>query len=124
MAIDAETSVDRVLYDDVEFHDQQALVNAQPFTGIIFWLHPDGTLAGERAYRDGLPEGEQLSWYANGQLRSRAVAVWNRGSSEASEWYENGQPKSFRRDVNGQWVELKKWDDEGVLVQHDQRDAS
>lgn len=111
----------RVLYDDVEFDDQLALVGGKPFTGVIFALHPGGQPEAELNYREGLPEGLQQEWYANGQLERKWIAVRGKGSSEAHEWYVDGAPKSFRRNIDLWPVEIKEWDGHGNLVVDERR---
>lgn len=106
----------RILYDDVDLDDDLALVDDRPFTGIIFSVHPNGTLEAELNYREGLPEGLQQEWYANGQLERKWIAVRGKGSSETHEWYDDGKPKSLRRNIDIWPIEIKEWDEHGTLV--------
>lgn len=111
----------RVEYDDVEFDDQLALVGGEPFSGVIYSMHPNGQLESESLYVEGLPDGLQQEWYANGQLEKRAIAIRGKGSSSSQYWYPDGKPKSYRRDID-QWpVEIKEWDEQGRLVIDEQR---
>ena len=105
----------RVLYDDVEFDDQLALVNGKPFTGIIFAQHPNGQLEAEKNYKEGLPEGLQREWYPNGQLKHEWNAIRGHGSSLATEWYENGQMKRRTYCRFGWQVRVQEWTQRGQL---------
>jgi antitoxin component YwqK of YwqJK toxin-antitoxin module len=115
--------IQRVEYDDIEFDDDLALFNEQPFTGIVYEYYDIGQLAYEGFYDEGLPQGLQQDWYRNGQMEGKAYAIRGQGTSESWHWYENGIQKSYRKnDRNGFWVELKEWDEEGNLTRNDKRD--
>jgi antitoxin component YwqK of YwqJK toxin-antitoxin module len=104
----------RVNYDDLEFDDQQALLDGIPFTGLVFSVYQGGALESERLYRDGLPEGLQQSFYLDGSLKKKSFAVWSRGSTEVFEYYQNGVLKSYRRYVDQISVEEKAWNPDGT----------
>jgi antitoxin component YwqK of YwqJK toxin-antitoxin module len=107
----------RVLYnDDIDYDDDLVLVEGKALTGILFNMHSNGQIECELNYRDGLPEGIQQIWYANGQLAAQWIAIWGMGSSESHEWYANGSPKSIRRNINLWIVELKEWDEYGKSI--------
>lgn len=102
-----------VHYDDVDFDDDLALVAGKPFTGMIVSEHPDGSAESRRNYVEGLPEGEQQEWYPTGQLERRWIAIRGHGSSEVWSWHANGQPRTYRRNIDQKPVEVKAWDEEG-----------
>jgi antitoxin component YwqK of YwqJK toxin-antitoxin module len=113
----------KVLYDDIDFDDDLAIVDGKAFTGIIFDMHSNGQIECKLNYRDGLPEGLQHTWYPNGQLEAQWFAIWGQGSSESQEWYPDGSPKSFRRNVDLFPVELKKWNEHGNLIVNEIREV-
>ena len=103
----------RVNYDDLELDDQLALYEGEPFTGVVFSLHPDGRLESEGGYDRGLPDGEQREWYRNGQLLQRSIAVRGRGSNETWSWYPDGRMRSHRRDEGQKPAVLEAWNEDG-----------
>lgn len=110
------TAPARVNYDDLEFDDDLALLDGEPFTGTVFSLHVDGSPESEGQYVDGLPEGVQQEWFRSGQPARRWIAVRGAGASESWAWHENGQLRSYRRDVDQRPVELKAWNEAGEEV--------
>lgn len=106
----------RVACDDLEFDDQLALLDGEPFTGTAFSLYPDGRLESESRYVAGLPEGLQEEWYPNGRLFRRNIAVRGRGSSEAWTWYGNGVMRTYSRHVDLRPVEARAWSEAGHPV--------
>jgi len=112
-----------VLYDDIDFDDDLAIVDGKAFTGIIFDMHSNGQIECLLNYRDRLPEGLQQTWYPNGQLAAQWIAIWGHGSRESQEWYADGSPKSFRRNVNLSLVEYKEWDEQGNLIVDEKREV-
>lgn len=112
----------RVDYDDVEFDDQLAIVDGLPFTGVVYGLDPDGRLQSESRYRDGLPEGLAEEWYPDGRIERRWIAVRGRGSAEMWEWHPNGRLRSYRRNVDQFPVEVKTWDEDGMLLTDERRE--
>lgn len=111
----------RVDIDEVEFDDQLALVEDQPFTGIIHQIDSAGCLRSESRYREGLPDGLSKEWYPDGQIEARWIAIRGNGSSESWEWHRNGQPRSYRRNVDGYATRIKAWDERGALISDETR---
>ncbi len=106
----------RVNYDDVEYDDQQALLDGAPYTGIVYAKYLGGKLESELNYGDGLPEGWQQDFYPDGSLQKKWFAIWARGSSEIFEYYNNGKPKSYIRCVDQIRAEEKHWNENGDLI--------
>lgn len=110
-------SLPRVVYDDLEFDDQLALLEGVPFTGTVYANYPDGGMEVEFNYSQGLPAGIQRRWYPNGQLEQEWDAVRGRGSAWSREWYPNGVMKCERiDDANGLPSLLREWSQDGRLI--------
>lgn len=103
----------RVNHDGLEFDDQLALLGSAPFTGIAYSEYPDGKLAFQGRYREGLPEGLQEEWYPNGELFQRWIAVRGNGSSESWTWYPDGIQRSYRQARDGRTLKSSAWDEMG-----------
>lgn len=104
-------------FELLEFDDDFALLDGVPFTGIVQSQFPDGALEYSGRYRDGLPEGLNESWYPNGQIFNRWIAIRGAGSSETWTWYPDGTPRSYRRyGASGFPIELRSWDANGGAI--------
>jgi antitoxin component YwqK of YwqJK toxin-antitoxin module len=106
----------RVDYDDIELDDELALVGGTPFTGIVYSLHGNGSIECEGRYVDGLPDGLQEEWDADGRLVARSIAVRGNGSSESWTWYPGGRMRTHRRFRDRQVIEDHAWDEQGGVV--------
>ncbi len=82
----------RIDHDGLERDDDLACLDGQPFTSIVFSLHPDGRTASEGRYSAGLPEGLQEEWYPGGQIFQRRMSwlLFDVPSSFAPEDLSNG----------------------------------
>ncbi|MBL7953481.1 MAG: hypothetical protein JNJ91_00480 [Flavobacteriales bacterium] len=77
--------------------------------GIWIALHPNGKMKSKTLYRDGMPSGEFVEFYANGNKSMEGAfgtttADIRRGREEGlwKEWWENGQLKRTVAYDNGQ----------------------
>jgi len=106
----------RANYDDLEFDDQQALLNDVPFTGIVYAVHENGQLEMEYNYVDGLPSGLQREWHPNGQLGKESYAIRGNGSTWRRNWYPDGQLEEERHAIVGQSsIWSRKWYPNGIM---------
>lgn len=109
----------RVLYDDVNFDDQLALIDGKPFTGRIIARYESGELEEERNYIDGLPSGLQRRWHANGQLSDKSIAIRGHGVSIHEEWYPNGQMKRRTHAKFEVRIHIQEWTYEGHVCRNE-----
>jgi hypothetical protein len=67
----------------------------------VAW-YETGQKAGEMAFHDGRPQGEQRLWHENG--KKKLTGRWEDGQAvgQWTEWYENGQMMSEGSFVDGQ----------------------
>lgn len=62
-------------------------------TGVQKAYYDNGQISRRKFYKDGLAEGEGVSWYRNGQLEWRRAYKDDRLNGLSEQWYENGQLK-------------------------------
>ena len=62
-------------------------------TGVQKAYYDNGQISRRKFYKDGLAEGEGVSWYRNGQLEWRRAYRDDRLNGLSEQWYENGQLK-------------------------------
>ena len=76
------------------------LYNGNPFTGILFEYYPNSTqLSSESEYKDGIPDGRQVEYWPNGNLKEECFQKYD---------YYIGS--------------FKLWNDQGVLISHQEFD--
>jgi antitoxin component YwqK of YwqJK toxin-antitoxin module len=90
-------------------------LDEEPFTGVAFTLHEDGSLESETEYKHGLKWGLAREWFAPGKLLSEADL--QRGVVHGKErvWHPNGKPKEEGDYEFGITLRRKKWDEDGNL---------
>ncbi len=76
----------------------------------------DGHVGYYKNYKNGIPNGESVEFYASGRLRSKCIM--NRGTIDGEKiaWYENGKIKSKKNCKYGLVIECYEWDEEGNLI--------
>jgi antitoxin component YwqK of YwqJK toxin-antitoxin module len=63
----------------------------KPYTGIVFNNHDNGNLRYEAPYKNGLKNGEVVSYYQNGQLRVKANYKNGQYDGSYQEYFDNGE---------------------------------
>ncbi|MBN1056053.1 hypothetical protein DVW05_11940 [Clostridium botulinum] len=88
----------------------------KPIDGIIYEKNEDGHVGYYKNYKNGIPNGESVEFYASGRLRSKCIM--NRGTIDGEKiaWYENGKIKSKKNCKYGLVIECYEWDEEGNLI--------
>lgn len=89
----------------------------KPFTGIGYGLRPDGTLAWETNYENGVMNGLAREWYPSGQLKSEVFYCEEDNSEPDREWDKDGQLRRETFLEYGFRVRERKWDEVGRLVE-------
>lgn len=113
----SELPVSRILFDRLEYDDELALLNGEPFSGIVYSEYDNGMLELEFNYVEGLPSGLQKQWFRNGQIERVSMARRGNGSSRIEYWHENGVKKIERTsDENNILTYYREWDEEGNLI--------
>jgi hypothetical protein len=87
------------------------------FTGIQYYLYPNGQIQKERSYFEGRETGFDRSWYSNENLRSEIPKF---GSSHVitffKKWHSNGQLSEEGFMEYGVVFKKKIWDEKGILT--------
>jgi len=92
------------------------LWQGQPFTGIAYDLHPDGSLWGEVEYVDGREHGKAREWYPSGQLKAETTYLKGAYFGPDREWDENEQLRSETIYEYSYPIRERKWNEAGQLV--------
>ncbi|MCD7972851.1 MAG: hypothetical protein LUG18_09340 [Candidatus Azobacteroides sp.] len=90
--------------------------NETLFTGVAYWYYPDGTLASEEYFKNGIPDGKNTVWYKNGQKKVEKEYKAGCIHGFVRKWYESGQIQEEDEIYNGKSVALKQWDEKGLLL--------
>jgi antitoxin component YwqK of YwqJK toxin-antitoxin module len=87
------------------------------FTGIAVEYWPNGKVASEMSYLDGIEDGPSVGWHDNGVPRRETNYRRGRVAGIVRKWDRNGQ-LSMEEEVDG-GVALwrKQWDERGNLVE-------
>ena len=80
-------------------------------------FYPDGSVAEETIWKDGLKEGSWMQYFKNGQLKSTAAYIGDKLEGAFMAFYPDGKKEiegAYRNDApDGEW---KRYDDKGTLV--------
>lgn len=116
---DASPGTARIARDRVSYNEQEGLDchAGVPFTGVAYSLHPDGGLASEEEFRDGLPWGTAREWSRSGGLLSESE--WLRGVIHGAEreWDEAGRLRAEIVCEYGVVLRQRAWDEQGALTE-------
>lgn len=110
------------LMDPVEFrsltHDEDGKMwyQRQLFSGIAVDYWPNGQLASEEHYIDGLQDGWSRGWHENGVLSVETLFRKGRATGLHRKWNPNGQLKSEEEIEQGIRLWSKEWNEDGRLL--------
>jgi hypothetical protein len=93
------------------------LYQGRPFTGVAYTLGPDGTVASEQEFREGLRWGFAWERYRSGQIYSETMFYRDVLHGRAKEWHKHGQLAEEGEYEYGITIWKKKWDEDGALVE-------
>ena len=106
-----------------EYGQQVCEINGDdeiPFTGIVYELYDSRNVQYYSRYEDGVSNGADVSFYENGGIKS--YSTMNRGTVHGTKtcWRENGVIESETTYKYGFVIEIKEWNEEGVLINEEQ----
>jgi antitoxin component YwqK of YwqJK toxin-antitoxin module len=114
----------RIDIDDIECDGDAVIYQGKLFTGILYELFSDGTLAYEEEHTNGFPNGfYKVSgyckyWWQNGNKKSENIYSSEEEISNWTEWYENGSLKEFIQTSKTEGIlHKKRWNINGVLIE-------
>ena len=88
----------------------------KPFTGLVYELYNSGILAHYCFYKEGFSHGEYVKFYKSGNIKSRQYMKYGVITGEEEIWFENGMLKSVAEYEFGVCLNLKEWNEKGVLI--------
>ena len=72
---------------------------SEPFSGTATAYYPSGQKQLDASYKDGMPTGKKLEWYANGQIKTEQHYS-GEDIGRIRDWYENGEVSRDIRILN------------------------
>ena len=81
---------------------------SEPFSGTATAYYPSGQKQLDVSYKDGMPTGKKLEWYANGQIKTEQHYS-GEDIGRIRDWYENGEVSRDIRILNGTLVGKNVW---------------
>jgi hypothetical protein len=92
-------------------------LDAEPFSGIAFFLAEDGWEKSEIEYRRGLRWGTAKEWYLPGAPMREATYYRGVLHGRAVEWHSNGRLAEEGEYEHGFALWKKSWDEAGNLTE-------
>ena len=77
----------------------------EPLTGVVYFHFPNGQLAYERQYKNGLLDGLSISYYENGTKSSVGNFLNDQLHGKVMAWDENGNLEFERNYLEGRCIE-------------------
>ena len=104
----------RVSLDDVDV-DEQGLIlyNDEVFSGTVVESIPDGSVLSEADYFNGLQDGPERIYRADGQLEEERICRSGR-IIEVRQWHPNGKVSRLARHDESRTIEDHRWDENGA----------
>jgi antitoxin component YwqK of YwqJK toxin-antitoxin module len=89
-----------------------------PYTGEAVEYGQSGRIVGLWTIKDGIEDGPQKSWNADGTIDSEGVSRYGMPVGEWRVWHPNGQLKSLDVfDEHGHHLSTTEWAEDGVEVE-------
>ncbi|TKC57151.1 hypothetical protein FBD94_21200 [Pedobacter hiemivivus] len=68
-----------------------SLYNGQPFTGVMYEYFPNtDQYSSEDEYKDGIPDGRQVEYWQNGNMKEECFAKYDNTYGSFKTWDEQG----------------------------------
>ena len=112
------TEVVRVESDQLEISDDGILAhhNGKLFSGIATSHYPNGELATEISYVEGMRDGVETRWHENGIKRFEGRFHKNQLVGVFEEWYPTGKKRSEVLWQDGKRVSIREWGENGEIL--------
>ena len=88
----------------------------RPIEGILYERYPNGLLNYYSFYSDGVPNGQSVSFFESGKVKSHCIMDTGTIDGEYIEWYENGNIKLKKDCKYGLVLKMQEFDEAGNLV--------
>lgn len=113
--------MERIDIDDPEFEmdtSERWTYQGSVYSGEAVEYGPNGQIVGLTTLKDGLEDGPQKAWYADGTRDSEGVSRRGKAVGEWREWHPNGQLKAIRLfDERGNHLSTQEWEPDGTPVE-------
>lgn len=105
-----------VLDSSLKKHNDTLYRYAQYYTGHTFFLYENGDTAFVNGYFNGVEEGVQKQWYADGQLQEERFYINGKKEGTHQGWWPDGKLKFFFTANSDEYEgEFKEWYSSGLL---------
>ena len=109
-------------HDDTERHEGGILYRKnidRPFTGRLVDKYADGSISLEASYLDGLPHGQQLRRFKNGNPALEAIFDYGVLSGIKTRWWESGGLREEEYWSEGKFYGRRLWDESGRMIREE-----
>ena len=95
--------LDGIDWEDLESREGTSYLKDSdtPYTGKTYQLHPNGEKKWEKNWKDGKPEGLDITWYQSGQKWREWNFKNHKPEGKWTYWDENGLKQSEANYKNG-----------------------
>lgn len=100
-----------------QVYDKPVEKGGKAITGIIYERYSNFNLRYYRYYRNGVPEGQYVTFYESGNLKSYCNMKEGVILGKHIGWYENGKIHFEENCMYGVKICYKKWDPNGQLIE-------
>ena len=113
-----EEKVLTVTSDKLELTEDGTIAHYEglPFTGLATTSYPNGEIATEISYQDGMRHGVETRWYETGIKRFEGRFHRNQLAGVFEEWYPNGKKRSEVLWQDGKRVSIREWSETGEIL--------
>jgi len=113
-----EEQILKVSSDKLEFIEDGAIAHfeGKAFTGIATSSYPNGEIATEISYQDGMRHGVETRYHENGIKRFEGRFHQNQLVGVFEEWYPNGKKRSEVLWQDGKRVSIREWSETGEIL--------
>lgn len=113
MSVHGRVQFDQLTHDD----DGRMMLRGIPVTGVALEYWPDGSLASEISFRDGLQHGLTVGWHPNGEKSEEVLYDSGCAVGIRRQWHANGVLKLEEEiGADGFQLRIAEWDENGVSV--------
>ena len=105
-------------FDKLQLSEDGAIAHfeGQPFTGMATSSYPNGEIATEISYANGMRHGVETRYHENGIKRFEGRFEKNQLVGIFEEWYPNGKKRSEVLWQDGKRVSIREWSETGEIL--------
>ena len=99
-----------------QIYTDQSVNGGIPLDGVLFEKYSNGVLQYYSYYNNGIPNGQRVTFYESGKIKSCCVMNAGTVDGEKDEWYENGNLKRKEFCKYGFVLCMQEFDELGNIV--------